>query len=188
MDKQIDRLWATSKTSWHWAFPRLKLGFWWQAGSNPTCISQEYACFHHLRKHHLARRQQGQDNEMPLHHGIHSHSNSHHQSMVHCRLCLVRPWTTMVTQKTPLSHWRWSFHANTNEVPSLIIKIAGVSLTNKEEELSTMPLEDKDNQGGTWVASPMNPNSSTKNQQKSRKVDGRRACNCPYPHLQDKMV
>ena len=26
-------------------------------------------------------------------------------------------------------------------------------------------------------ASPMNPNSSTKDQQKSRKVDGRRACN-----------
>jgi len=26
-------------------------------------------------------------------------------------------------------------------------------------------------------ASPMNPNSSTKNQQKSRRADGRRACN-----------
>jgi hypothetical protein len=32
----------------------------------------------------------------------------------------------------------------------------------------------------------MNPNSSTKSQQKSRKVDGRRRCNCPYP--QDQMV
>ena len=83
-------------------------------------------------------------------------------------------------KKTSLSHWRWSFHANTNEVPSLTIKMAGISLTNKEEQLSAMPL---DNQGGTWVASPMNPNSSTKNQQKSRKVDGRRACNCLFPHL-----
>jgi hypothetical protein len=31
----------------------------------------------------------------------------------------------------------------------MIIKTAGVSLTNKEEQLSAMPLEDKDNQGGT---------------------------------------
>ena len=31
-----------------------------------------------------------------------------------------------------------------------------------------MPLEDKDNQGGTWVAPPMNTNSSTKNQQKNQ--------------------
>jgi hypothetical protein len=31
----------------------------------------------------------------------------------------------------------------------LIIKVAGVSLTNKEEQLSAMPLEDKDNQGET---------------------------------------
>ena len=29
--------------------------------------------------------------------------------------------------------------------------MAGVSLTNKEEELSATPLEDKDNQGETWV-------------------------------------
>jgi hypothetical protein len=29
--------------------------------------------------------------------------------------------------------------------------VAGVSLTNKEEQLSAMPLEDKDNQGETWV-------------------------------------
>jgi hypothetical protein len=48
-----------------------------------------------------------------------------------------------------LSHWRLSFHASTNEVPSLIIKMAGVSLTNKEEQLFAMLLEDKDNQGGT---------------------------------------
>lgn len=41
-----------------------------------------------------------QDNEMPLHHGLHSRANRHHQSMVHCQLCLVSLWTTMVTQKT----------------------------------------------------------------------------------------
>jgi len=35
---------------------------------------------------------------------------------------------------------------NTNEVPSLTIKMTGISLTNKEEQLSAMPL---DNQGGT---------------------------------------
>jgi hypothetical protein len=62
-------------------------------------------------------------------------------------------------------------------------KAAGVSLTNKEEQLSAMLLEDKDNQGGLEFASAMNPNLSTKDQQKSRKVDGRRACNCLYPHL-----
>jgi hypothetical protein len=67
-----------------------------------------------------------QDNEMPLHHGVHSRANRHHQSMVHCQLCLVSLWTTMVTQKTPLCHWRWSFHANINEVYSLIFKTAGV--------------------------------------------------------------
>jgi hypothetical protein len=33
--------------------------------------------------------------------------------------------------------------------------------------------------------SPMNPNSSTKGQQKSREVNGRRACNYLYPHLQN---
>ena len=47
--------------------------------------------------------------------------------------------------------------------------MAGISLTNKEEQLSAAPL---DNQGELEFASPMNPNSSTKNQQKSRKVDG----------------
>jgi hypothetical protein len=31
----------------------------------------------------------------------------------------------------------------------LTIKMAGVLLTNKEEELSAMPLEGKENQGGT---------------------------------------
>ena len=84
-----------------------------------------------------------QDDGTPPHHGVHS------RSMV-CLRCLVRLWTTMNTQKTPLSHWRWSFHANSNEVPSLIIKTAGISLTNKEE-LSATPLDDKDNQGETWV-------------------------------------
>jgi hypothetical protein len=37
---------------------------------------------------------------------------------------------------------------NTKKVPSLTIKMVGVSLINKEEQLSTMLLEDKDNQGG----------------------------------------
>ena len=83
--------------------------------------------------------------------------------------------------KTSLSHWRWSFHVSTNEDLSLIIKTAGISLTSKEEQLSATSLDD---QGGTWVASPMNPNPSTKNQQKSRKVDRRRACYCPYPQDQ----
>ena len=56
----------------------------------------------------------------------------------------------------------------------MIIKTASISLTNKEEQLSAMPLEIKEE---LEFASPMNPNSSTKDQQKSRKVDGRRACN-----------
>jgi hypothetical protein len=33
----------------------------------------------------------------------------------------------------------------------LTIKTAGVSLSNKEEQLFATPLEDKDNQGGTRV-------------------------------------
>jgi hypothetical protein len=37
---------------------------------------------------------------------------------------------------------------NTKKVPSLTINTAGVSLINKEEQLSAMPLEVKDNQGG----------------------------------------
>ena len=51
-------------------------------------------------------------------------------------------------ETTCLSHWRWSFHTSTNEVPSLTIKTASISPTNKEEQLSATPL---DNQGGTWV-------------------------------------
>jgi hypothetical protein len=84
-------------------------------------------------------------------HDMHPRINQHHQPMVDCLRCLVRPWTIMNTRKSPLSHWRWSFYTSINEVPSLIIKTASISLTNKEEQLSTMLLEDKDNQGGTWV-------------------------------------
>jgi len=54
-------------------------------------------------------------------------------------------------KKSSLSHWRWSLHASTNEDPSLTIKMVGVMLINKEEQLSAALLEDKDNQGGTWV-------------------------------------
>ena len=61
--------------------------------------------------------------------------------------------------------------------------MAGESLTNKEEQLSTMPLDNKEE---LEFASLMSTNSSTKNQHKSRKVDGRRACNCLYPRLQDR--
>jgi hypothetical protein len=38
---------------------------------------------------------------------------------------------------------------NSNEDHSLTIKAPPTSLTNKEEQLSAMPLEDKNNQGGT---------------------------------------
>jgi hypothetical protein len=48
---------------------------------------------------------------------------------------------TMITQKTPLVIGD----------EALTIKTADISLTNKEEPLSAMPLEDKDNQGGTYV-------------------------------------
>ena len=56
--------------------------------------------------------------------------------------------------KDTLKSSKMKFHANTNEVPSLIIKTAGISLSNREEQLSAMPLEDKDKQGGNWVRSP----------------------------------
>jgi hypothetical protein len=42
-------------------------------------------------------------------------------------------------------------NACSNEDPSLTIKASAVSLTNKEEQLFAMPLEDKNNQGGTRV-------------------------------------
>ena len=88
---------------------------------------------------------------MPLHHGMQSRVNK--MSSISGGLSMVSRgiMNNHGHKKTSLSHRRWSFHANSNEVPSLTIKMVGVSLTNKEEELSAMPLEDKDNQGGTWV-------------------------------------
>ena len=131
------------KATKHWAFLGLKLGGWWEARCNPPHISQSTPTFIIYEKTNSHVGNKHQDDGTPPHHGI------HYWSMV-CLRCLVRLWTTMNTQKTPLSHRRWSFLANSNEVPSLIIKTAGVSLTNKEE-LSTTPSEDKDNQGETWV-------------------------------------
>ena len=92
-----------------------------------------------------------QDNEMRLHHGVQSRVNK--MSSISGGLSTMSRgnMNNHGHKKTSLSHQRWSFHANSNEVPSSTIKMAGVSLTNKEEELSAMPLEDKDNQGGTWV-------------------------------------
>jgi hypothetical protein len=40
---------------------------------------------------------------------------------------------------------------NSKEDPSLTIKMATALLINKEKQLSAMPLEDKNNQGGTRV-------------------------------------
>ena len=92
-----------------------------------------------------------QDNKIPLHHGVQSRVNK--MSSISGGLSMVSHeiMNNHGHKKISLSHRRWSFHANSNEVPSSTIKMAGVSLTNKEEELSAMPLEDKDNQGGTWV-------------------------------------
>ena len=85
---------------------------------------------------------------MPLYHGMQSYVNK--ISSISGGLSTVSHGIMNNHGKTSLSHRRWSFHANSNEIPSLTIKMAGVSLTNKEE-LSATPLEDKDNQGGTWV-------------------------------------
>jgi hypothetical protein len=38
-------------------------------------------------------------------------------------------------ETTSQSHWRWGFYASTNEVLSLTIKTAGISLINKEAQL-----------------------------------------------------
>ena len=84
-------------------------------------------------------------------HGLHPRINQHHELMVDYWRCLIRTKNNHGHTWHPRSHWRWSFHANSKEVPSLTIKTADISLTNKEEQLSTMLLEDKDNQGGTWV-------------------------------------
>ena len=79
---------------------------------------------------------------MPLHHGIHSRANRHHQSMVHCQLCLVRPWTTMVVRGRPLVIGDEAFM----QILMRFLPRPSRRLTNKEEQLSTTPL---DNQGGT---------------------------------------
>jgi hypothetical protein len=48
----------------------------------------------------------------------------------------------------------------------LTIKTAGVSLVNKEAQLFATPLEKREE---LEFASPMNPNSSTKDQQKIKR-------------------
>ena len=92
-----------------------------------------------------------QDNKIPLHHGVQSRVNK--MSSISGGLSTMSHgiMNNHGYKKTSLSHRRWSLHANSNEVPSSTIKMVGVSLTIKEEELSATPLEDKDNQGGTWV-------------------------------------
>ena len=100
--------------------------------------------------------------------------------------CLARPWMTMVARWHPYSLENEAFTQVPMKVPPSTIKTAGVSLINREEQLSTMPLEDKDNQGGTWVCS--SNEHQLVNQQKSRKVDGRRTCNYPHLHLLDWIV
>ena len=121
-------------------------------------------------------------------HDMHPRINQHHELMVDCWQCLIRTKNNHGHTWHPRSHWRWSFHANSKEVPSLTIKTVGISLTKKQEQLFAMPLEDKDNQGGIWVCISNEPQLINQGLTKSRKVDERRACNYPYPHLQDWMV
>jgi hypothetical protein len=98
VDRQINWSWVTSKATFHWAFPGLKLGGWWEVGSSSLHISQLMPVFITLEDiiSHVSNKDQ--DDGMPPHHGIHS------RSMVYL-WCLVRLWTTMITQKdtpTPL--------------------------------------------------------------------------------------
>ena len=65
----------------------------------PTLFLPKYAYFHHFRKDHLARRQQGLGSQMPLHHGMYPRINRCHQSMVVCRQCLMESWAQEVIPK-----------------------------------------------------------------------------------------
>ena len=147
----------------HWAFPRLKLGCRCEVRYNSPHISQSETYFHHLRRHHLARRQQGQGSQDAI--------TAWHASL--CQQTSINGGLLTVSQKTmnnhgckmvSLSHWRWIFHASINEVPSLTIKTA----SNKVEQFSATPLEEKTIKE---EASLMNINSSTRNQWKLRKVN-----------------
>ena len=89
VDEQIDKLRATSNDNLALSFPKTQAWMLMRSRMQPTLYFPEYICSHHLRRHGFTHRQQGQDNKMPLHHGVHSYANRYHQSMVHYRLCLM---------------------------------------------------------------------------------------------------
>ena len=119
-------------------------------------------------------------------HDLHPRINHHHQLMVDCQWCLVRPRPWLRDNIPKLLKMKLSSKFQWGSF--LDHQMAGISLKTKKNNTPPCRYRTRTIKEELEFASPMNSNSSTKNQQKSRKVDGRRACNCPYPHLQDRMV
>jgi hypothetical protein len=91
----------------------LQLGCWWEARCNSPHISQSETCFHHLQRHHLVRRQQGQgwrDAITPW------HASLCHQTSINGGLSTISHETmnNHCCKMMSLSHWRWSYHADIN--------------------------------------------------------------------------
>ena len=76
-----------------------KLRWWWEAMCNPPRISQNTFAFIIFEKISSHAGNKGQDDKMPLHHGVHSHINRRHQFMVVCQWCLMKSWAQEVVPK-----------------------------------------------------------------------------------------
>jgi hypothetical protein len=158
-----------------WAFPGLKLGGWWEAGSNSPHISKSMSYFHHPRRHHLTCRQRG-----PRWRDA------------------TTSWHTFLVNGLPMvSHKAVNDHDHTKDIPkplemklpceyqesSLLDHQDGWCIANKQRRTTLCHAARRQRQLRRSLSlHPQDPDSSTKNQRKSRKVDRRRACSYPYFH------
>ena len=181
--QQIDRLRATSNDNLTLSFPKTQAWMLMRSRMQPTLYYPEYVCSHHLRRYRFTHRQQGQ--------GSWDAITAWHASL--CQQTSINGVLSTMSQKTmnnhgckmtSLSHWRWSFHASINEVPSSTIKMA----SSKEEQFSTTPLEEKDHQGRTRVCISNEHQFINQEPMKIKKDWRRRICNCPHHYLLDRMV
>ena len=78
---------------------KLKLGWRCEAGYNSRHISQAKTAFIIFEDTSSHAGSKGQDDKMPLHHGLHSRINRRHQFMVVCQWCLMKSWAQEVIPK-----------------------------------------------------------------------------------------